>query len=204
MLKKLLKNKKFSRKIKSILKEEKVLDLILFGSAVRGKEKPKDIDLLILYVPGIEDITEKNYEIKNKLKEINYKFEVTGKTYDDLFSSEFFAREGILSGGFSLKQKKFISECYGYKGFTFFKYSLNKLNKSKRMQFYYALNGRGKNKGLLKKKNSYKLSNNIILAPIKNSQIMKDFLENWNIEYTEFPITIPERIVKYKIDKNDL
>ena len=52
---------KFYKKNKDI-----ILDIIIFGSFIKGKENPKDIDILILY-KNKKDI-EKSYELKKLLK----------------------------------------------------------------------------------------------------------------------------------------
>lgn len=194
MLRELLKNKKFSKIIRQFLKKPEILDVILFGSAVRGKEKPGDIDLLILYTKEIEI-----YEIRKELREINKNIEVTAKTYENVFSPEFFARGALLSEGFSMRYKKFVSECFNYKNLVLFKYSLKNFNKSKRMQFYYSLHGRNGKKGILEKNNCYKFSDGIIISPVENSDLITDFLEKWEIEHIKFPIIIPERAVKYTL-----
>lgn len=202
MLKELLKNKEFLKIIRESLKELEIIDIILFGSIVRGREKPRDIDLLILYVPKTEKIIEKSYRIRKKLEKISKNIHVTSQRYDEVFSLEFLAREAILSEGFSMRNKEFISESLGYSNFVLFRYSLKKLNKSKRMQFYYSLYGRDKT-GVLEKNKCYKFSDRVILSPIENSETIKDFLDIWKIKYIEFPIIIPKRVVKYLLrEKN--
>jgi len=201
MLKKLLKNKNFLKIIKGALKRPEILDIILFGSLVRGKEEPKDIDLLILYVPKTKDIIEINYKIRKELEKVNKNIEVISKEYNEIFNSEFLAKRAILSEGFSFSNEKFLFKGFGYESFVLFKYSLINMNKSKRMRFYYSLYGRGKEKGILKNNNSYKFSDSIILVPIENSEIIKDFLENWEIKHTKFSILIPDMIVEYGLRK---
>ena len=97
-----------------------------------------------------------------------------------------------------MKQKKSVAECFGYNNFVLFKYSLKNMNKSKRMQFYYSLNGRGKEKGILKKNKCSKFADKIILSPIENSETMKNFLEKWEIKFIQFPVIIPQKTMKYK------
>ena len=50
MLKKLLKNAVFKSEIRKFFRknESEIVDIILFGSIVKGKEKPRDIDILII------------------------------------------------------------------------------------------------------------------------------------------------------------
>ena len=76
-------------------KNKEIIDIILFGSIVRGKTKPKDIDVLILFNKHID---------RTILKQFN----LTYKTYYDFFRS--FPTESILHEGFSLLHDKKLSE----------------------------------------------------------------------------------------------
>lgn len=196
MLKNLLENKIFCKVIQDYLKKENVLDLILFGSSIRGKEKPSDIDLLIIYAKKSKENEEITYKLRKELESIDKRIEITDKSYEELFSSSFLARTALLSEGFSLKNNKSFTESLGYTQYTLFKYSIKNLTQTKRMQFHYSLYGRGKNKGLLDKTQSIKFSNEMILAPINNSELIKDFLEQWKIEFKNFPMIIPSRIIE--------
>ena len=51
MSKEQLKNTKLKSELKDFLKKNRhiLLDIIIFGSFIKGKEKPNDIDILILY-----------------------------------------------------------------------------------------------------------------------------------------------------------
>lgn len=199
MLRELLKNKEFLRIIKESLKKQEIQDIILFGSLIRGKEKARDIDLLILFVPSVKNVTNIMHEIRKKLEKISKKFHIIGKECNEIFDPSFLAREAILSEGFSMKQKKYIAESLGYKNLIIFRYDLKNMNKSKRMQFYFALHGRNKETGILKKNKCFKFSERIIICPIENSETIKTFLEHLKINYIEFPIIIPERVVKYNL-----
>lgn len=200
MLRELLKNKEFLKVIRAFLEKPEIIDVILFGSSVRGKDGPGDIDLLVVY--SGEEIIDINYELRKKLGGINKNIEVIGKSYGDIFKPEFFAREAILSDGFSFKQKNFISKGFGYDNFILFKYSLRGFNKSRRMQFYYSLYGRGGRAGLLEKSKSYKFSDTIILCPVENSELIKNFLEKLKIEFVQSSILIPNKVIKYLVKKD--
>jgi len=194
MLKELLKNTKLASKIHDVIKEKKdeILDIVLFGSLVRGKEKPKDIDLLIIYNKKIN--SELNYEIKKEIENLGFKIDLIAKTYNDLFRTSFIARESYLSEGYSLVQKKFISDGLGYKSMVLFRYDLINFNKSQRMRFYYSLYGRT-TEGMIKKLKLYKFSERIIISPVEESEKVKDYLDSWNIKYFDMPILIPARII---------
>lgn len=202
MLKELLKNREFLKIIENYLKKEGILDIILFGSSIKGKETPNDIDILVLYSKEDKAIYDLVYALRKELEKIYKNIDVVAEKYDDLFSSSFLAREAILSEGFSIKQKKYLAEGFGYTSFTLFKYELKGLSKSRRMQFYYSLYGRGKASGILKKNNCYKFSDSIIFSPIESSEIIKAFFDKWKIVYINFPILMPNKIVQYRL-KND-
>lgn len=194
MLKELLKNTKFKFEVNEFYDKNKddIIDIILFGSSVRGKEKPNDVDILILFKKG-KDI-DLSYLLKKKLEKFGYNIEITNKNYKELFDESFKAREAILSEGYSLICRKFLSDGLGYMNFILFKYELKGFNKSDRMRFYYSLYGRNGQKGILKELEAIKFSETILLCKIQNSEMMREYLENWNINFIEFPILIPARL----------
>lgn len=194
MLRELLKNTKFKYEIKEFFNKNEgiIFDIIVFGSSVRGKEKPGDADILILYKDK-KDI-DVGYELKKKLEKIGYNAEVTNKSYKELLEESFKAREAVLSEGYSLVYRKFLAEGLGYTNIILFRYELKGFSKSDRMRFYYSLYGRNGQKGMLKELNAIKFSETILLCPIENSERMKEYLGNWKIRFIEFPIIIPSRL----------
>jgi len=194
--KELSKNKELMSKIKN----SNILDVIVFGSSVKGKEKPNDLDILIIYKDKIEN--ELSYEIKNSIKGFNV--QIISKTYRDLFKEEFITREAFLGEGYSLISNKKASNAFGYESFVLFKYDLKGFSNSGRMLFYYSLYGRNKNEGILKKLNSIKFSDTVFLVPIENQEKFKEFLDYWKLQYIEFQILIPLRIIESDIFKKSL
>ena len=194
MLKELLKNTKFLSDIRTFYNnnEKEVIDIILFGSVIKGKSKPSDIDLLIIYKS--KDNIDLNYQLKKQLEKYKLNMQITSKIYPDIFKTNFKARESILSEGYSLVNNISISEGLGYSNLKLFKYELKNLNKSERMRFYYALYGRNNAEGVLKDLNAKKFSDTIILCPIANSENMTEFFNSWKLVYLEMPVLIPIRM----------
>lgn len=193
MLARLLKNTKFLSEVTSFFKKNKaaILDIIIFGSTVKGKEKPNDLDILLVYKDKKDaDIS---YELKKRL--VGFNAEIVDKTYKELFETSFNAREALLAEGYSLVYKKFIAEGLGYNNFILFKYELKGFNKSNRMRFYYSLYGRSKNdNGILARLNAKKFSETVLLCPVKNAEFMKEYLGSWHIKFIEFPVLLPSRL----------
>ena len=191
--KSILKDKKFISKCKDFFKKHKsgILDIILFGSSIRGKINYNDIDVLILFKDKISlDISQEFKSLFSKLP-----ISVTSKTYSSMLKSSFFAREEILSDGYSLIYDVNVSKMYGYRSYHMFRYSLNGSSNTTRVKFYYALYGRGKNKGMIEDVKGIKFSQTIVLVPTSNADIFKQFLKTNNITFEETPVLIPERVV---------
>ncbi len=188
MLKKLLKGIKL-KDIRALHKRNgEILDIILFGSVVRGKNYPKDIDVLVLFSRGIDDKTTSDLEAL--LRQSEYNFQVTTATYSDLFSPTFLARDTLFDG-ISLITGKSLAEGFGYKSFVLFKYSLKGFTNSKRVRFFYALKGRYK-KGFLNEM-GYRLGKDAFIIFSSKSEEFKTFLNLWNVSYQEIEVLIPAR-----------
>lgn len=190
---KLQKNKELNSKVNKFYKKysQEILDILLFGSTVKGKDKPKDLDILILFK------NKENLNITQELKMELQKFnpEITIKTWDSLRTSNFQAREAFLSESFSLIEQEYLSKTLGFQNITLFKYELKGLTLSKRVSFQYALYGRDKKSGIIKELSLTKFSDSVILCPVENTEKLKEFFKNWNLKINSFPILIPERII---------
>jgi len=193
----LLKNTKFFRAIKSLYKKNKeLLDIILFGSAIKGKEKPKDVDILLLFKTEVNnDII---YQMKKELDKFGIDVDIDGKTWHELFESKFLARESILSEGYSLIHKKFLFELFGYNSFSLFKYTLKEKSQSDRMRFQYALLGRNNSEGIIKRLDAIRLASTVILVPVQNEETFTEFLEVWKLNYKKSKILLPIRTIHFK------
>lgn len=173
--------------------KENLLDIIIFGSFIKGKDKPKDVDMLLLFKENKN--SDISYTLKKILNKLDFKADISDLLYFDLFLESFVAREAFLSEGFSISAKKYVSEGLNYESFMLIKYDLKDLNKSSKMMFYYGLNGRKKDqKGLLAKLGAHKLSDNTILCPIVTSESIKEFFDYWKVDCLMFPVLIPKRL----------
>lgn len=195
MLPELRKNKEFSSIINKfyIKYKNNILDILLFGSIVRGKDKPNDVDIMVVFKNN-EDL-DAAYELRKSLRYLNIEIQVTTKTYKQLFEKSFMARESFLGEGYSLLLKQYISEGLGYSSKTLFKYELKGFAQTRRMQLQYALYGRKRESGIAKELNLIKFAGTIFLCPVENTEKLAEFFENWGIRFEKFPVLIPQRII---------
>ena len=173
---------------------EEIEDIILFGSLVKGKSEPKDIDILIIFKEKV--IKEIEYSFRQLLPD---KASVISKTKKTLFDASFDAREGVLFEGYSLIDLDYVGSRYGFQSWGLFLYETKGISNNTKTRFYYALNGRGDQKGISKKFRCIKLSDRAILVPLEQIEPMKEFFNYWNIEYKPIPSLIPSRLSREDI-----
>ena len=185
-------SKSFYKKYKDMIS-----DIILFGSFIRGKTNPNDIDILIIFNKNVNKDIE--YEFKKQISKFFNNISIISKTHDYVYASSFAAREAILFEGYSLIKKEFIASLWGFRSLGIFTYRTSNLSNATKTSFYYALNGRRGSKGVLDSLDGIKLSDNIIAVPLAEVESAKDFLSHWKIEYTYIPSLIPIRLAKKNI-----
>jgi len=177
--------------------KEDIKEIILFGSILRGKSVPNDIDILLIFFKTINKDIE--YELKKKLTLVFDNISLISKSQEQVYVSSFTARESIIFEGYSLVTEEFIASLFGFNSLGIFVYDTKKLNNTNKTRFYYALNGRRKAKGITDALEAIKLSDNIIAVPLQNIEAAKAFFEQWNLEYNYVPSLIPSRLAKKSI-----
>lgn len=194
----ILKDTKLRNKLKSLAdKNQEVADILIFGSITRGKERPNDIDIIVLFKNQINKDIE--YAIRKELEKGYKNISITSKTEKTALDESFDARESLLFEAKSLITEKNLAEKYGFHPFGMFKYDFGNWDKLKKTKFYHALNGRGDREGIISMLNCIKLSDSLILAPLEKIEAFKEFLDSWEIKYKYIPMLIPERLSKKKI-----
>lgn len=183
---------------KKFQKNNRVFDIILYGSYVKGKRKPNDIDILIIFneIPiktQLEKVQEFKNNIKSKIPEVD-KFDIKSINLKDLFDKTILSRQGILTEGFSLIDGISFSKKLGFVGKALITYDLSDLSNSNKTKFLFSLSGRRGEKGLIEKFNMKKLGKNVLLSPIEKTELIREFLEKWKIKFEIKNILVQEYI----------
>jgi predicted nucleotidyltransferase len=171
---------KYSQKIKKWIKANKVLDVIQFGSSVRGSLRPNDIDICI-FLPVSRE--KESIDLVDSL----------GKILDDSFqintlSDTAFAQgkglsKTLLSEGVSLLSGKPFSSVFGFYSKTLFTYSLQGLTSSERVRFHYVMRGRRDSEGMLTKLKAELLGDGVILVPTSSEDELSEIFKKWKCQY---------------------
>ncbi|GEM_PF-2028990 len=204
-MKQLLFLKKFEKVAKKTYDAHSdIVDIIIFGSTMRGKSHPQDRDILIIFNRKVDRTVLKEYEVISKM-------------YTDFFTT--FPTQSILGEGYSVIFKKSVQELYGMISAYLFRYSLKGKSAVKRTQFYHALyerktkgvvnrmnkemvkgiagqinKGKSKeiNEGMLLLTHNKKFSDTTILTPIAYADQIRAFFESVQVSYFVLPILYPK------------
>ena len=166
-------------------KDKTIFDIVVYGSSVKGKADARDLDIAVIFLEGtLRERLDKIQAIKNKLKQkITKKIDIKQILLQDLFSSDFLARTGILLEGESVFKGKKFCETLGFKAFSLFWYTLKGLTHSQKVKFNYILAGRNSLKGMLKNLEGERLANGAVKIPIQNSIEFEEVLKANKIEH---------------------
>lgn len=155
--------KQLAKKLRKLLNKN-IIDLIVFGSFAKNKINPGDIDIAAIIRERFDmgDLKRNLSEIGNIHLQI-----VTLEDYDK------FIWITLIKEGYSVRHNRYLHEIYNIKPAVLFKYDLRKLTLSNKVMFERAIKNF---------KNIQKLSNRVVLVPIRYSDEFKSFLRRWNID----------------------
>lgn len=159
------------RNLRRILRRYKpITDIIIFGSYVKGRKIPKDIDLAII-------VKEKDLVLPMQLKrEIPWKnIHLEFIRTSDIYSNPLFI--SLLNEGYSIKEDAFLRDISGISPKRLYKYDLKHLEQAKKVMFAHMLNR------ALKKIKGEKIGNGVVLVPLSSASYFEDFLEIWGLRY---------------------
>lgn len=170
-------------KIKPWMRRNNINDVVLFGSLVRGKVHPRDIDLCII----LEENQEKNVlELVNSLaKELRvFKVQINHLTTKEFLEGKSTLIKTLLIEGISVKEGSPLARKFGFETKTLFAYKLTNPTPSEKVRFHYLLQGRYGREGLLGKLEGKLIGERVIEVPIYNEEPLKEALELWPVEVT--------------------
>lgn len=167
--------------LKNKLKEhinKELVDVVLFGSAVKGKTKPKDIDICLIFKENIDLSLVK--EINTKLGE---NIHVSSLTVKNFFNKKHSLAQTLLFEGISLISEKKITDVYSLKSYSLYYYDLSKMDKSSKVRLVYVLKGRKGEDGLVKKFDGAFLVPGCFIVPVDKDYEIKEVMDKWKVNY---------------------
>jgi predicted nucleotidyltransferase len=175
MLKKLKNLSEIKKELKFYLNNKDVYDLILFGSFVKGKVNPGDLDIAL--------ISDK------ELKEIEG-FHISFIKPIDFFINIPSLATTLLREGFSLKHNKPFSEVYGFKNSILFSYNLKNVDNVKKVKIVNFLRGKKGENGLVAEQKGRWIGNGLFIVDINKDYLFDEFFTNHKIKFKKSYILI--------------
>lgn len=153
---------------KLLKKYRDVEDFYIFGSFVKGKFRPSDIDIALITYKKDFDL------LSDVLKEL--------KEYPNLHIEMFLFKEiftepvwkSLLSEGFSVRKNKYLRDLMSIKSGVLYKYDLKKMNKSEKTMFNRAFTEE------IKMTHGMRVSAGTAITPIEQEKEFDDFLDCWD------------------------
>ena len=165
------------KELKSFLKSKDIVDAFIFGSAIKGKTMPNDVDICILFREKID---------LNLIRKINDEFKdmhVSSLTVDNFFTKPHALARTLLFEGKSLISGKSLSEIYGLSSFALYTYDISKMKSTDKVRFVYLLKGRKDEEGIVKNFGGNFISNATFMIPPSKDKEMQEIMEKWKIKY---------------------
>jgi len=170
---------KIKNELKGLFQHKEILDLIIFGSFVKNKPNPNDIDIALI-------VKDKSID-KSLLDNKNYHFSLI--SIDDFFKNSISLTNTLFREGYSLKHNKNFSELFNFANKVLFSYELLNLSNSNKVKIVNMFHGK-KNKGLVELNEGKWISRQVFIIPVKNEKLFEDIFLNFNCKFKKFYILI--------------
>jgi predicted nucleotidyltransferase len=161
---------KIKNDLKVVLKNKAVFDVVLFGSFVKGKENPGDIDVAIICSEKLDlDFSEE--------------YHVSWINLNDFFVKSISLGNTLLREGFSLRHNKYFSEVFGFQSKLLFVYDFSNLENSKKVKFVNILRGLSEKKGVVEIHGGEWVARQVFLTPVSEEVFFDDLFSKNKIKY---------------------
>jgi predicted nucleotidyltransferase len=168
-----------SKKLKSLLSSKEIIDIIIFGSAVKGKVIPRDIDIAVICH------TKPSKQLQKKLAKLKG-FHVSILTVKDFFTRPAPFITALFAEGYSIKNKKPLAEHFGFLNRVMYCYDLSSLAPSQKVRIVNILRGKKREAGLIEKNKGEFIAKQVFVVPPEADKLFEAFFGNFKIKYKKW------------------
>ena len=156
-----------------------IADIFLFGSAAKGKEFPKDIDICVVFRKRVSE--EAMRGIERKLQ--GFDAHMSSLVMDDFFRKPHSLIKTLLVEGISVLTGRKLSQNFGFASYVLYSYDLSKLDLSKKVKFVYLLKGRRGMAGIIEKMNGEWIADSCFIMPVQKDSELLIMLKKWQVPF---------------------
>lgn len=154
------------------------MDIIVFGSFVKGKTAPKDIDICLIFRDSVDlDI------VKDIQAIIGENFHISSLSANNFFNKKHNLAQTLLFEGVSARSGKRLNDIYSLDSYGLYYYDISDMKKSDKVRFVYLLKGRGKEKGIVKEFKGAFLVNGCFIMPVEKDGEMLEIMDKWGVKF---------------------
>ena len=175
----MLKNSEVYLKLRKIVKPYNLEDIIIFGSFVKGRTMPKDIDICLIFKENISLNVVRDVQLR-----LGDNFHVSSLSIDNFFNKKHNLAQTLLFEGISAKSGKNLSEIYSLDSYGLYNYDLSDMKKSDKVRFVYLLKGRKNCRGIVSEFNGEFLVNGCFIVPVEKDSEMLEIMNKWNVKFS--------------------
>lgn len=163
------------------IKRPDIVDAILFGSAVKGKILPRDLDVCLIFKDKVP-LTFVDQLAKDAGGK-DFNLHISTLTINNFFTKPHPLIKTLLNEGVSIATNKKLSENFNLTSYALYSYTLRGLKPSNKVSFVYVLKGRGKEKGFVEGLDGEWINDGCFIIPIEKDNEILSVMKKWGINY---------------------
>lgn len=165
--------------------KEDIVDIFVFGSFVKGKARPQDIDMCLIFRRKIKlDI------IRRAEALLGEKYHVSSLCIDNFFTNTHSLAKALLLEGKSIISGSRFAGNFGLAAKLFYSYDLSSEDSSKKVRFVYLLRGRNGSVGLVKSWKGEFIAPSAFFVPVEMDNAVQEVFDAWKIKYVRRKIML--------------
>lgn len=170
-------------KLKPLFLEKEIIEIIVFGSAIKGKPSPGDIDIaIILHEKPSQQLLKKISSFKE--------FHISILTAKEFLVNSPSIVHTLIREGYGLKNNKFLAENFRFSNKILYNYSLTSFPASMKVKIVNILRGKKGEKGIVENNEGKWLANQVFIVPINSEKLFEEFFNKFSIKFTKSYVLI--------------
>jgi len=165
-------------RLKSLISDEEIIEILVFGSVLKGKISPSDIDIAVI------SYKKPSQQLLKKISSFD-EFHISIMTAQEFFINSPSIAHTLIREGYGLRNNKFLAENFRFSNKILYNYSLISLPASMKVRIVNILRGKKGEKGIVESNGGKWLANQVFVIPIISEKLLEEFFSRFSIKFTK-------------------
>ncbi|MBU2523335.1 MAG: nucleotidyltransferase domain-containing protein [Nanoarchaeota archaeon] len=170
-------------RVKSLISDKEIIEIVVFGSILKGKVSPSDVDLAVILDK------KPSQQLLKKINSFN-EFHISILTANEFFLNSPSIVHTLVREGYGLKNNKFLAENFKFSNKILYNYSLISFPASMKVKIVNILRGKREEKGIVESNEGKWLANQVFVVPINSEKLFEEFFSRFSIKFTKSYVLI--------------